>query len=184
MELQARSVEPAVRKACQDKCKTYKGSLKSIKADVDRLTEGADRDSLMGGTAAERELSRDQERRLLNTTDKLQRGKNQLEETRKQLAETEEVAIGITGELQSNREKILKSHSKVGDVSGLVSQARRVLNNMDKRERNQKMAIGGMVFFMFCCMIAIFVVMSKGSTAVTTVTTTTTTTTVATTPRP
>ena len=49
MELQARSVEPSSRKACQDKCKNYKSTLKSVKADLDRMIEGADRSDLLLG---------------------------------------------------------------------------------------------------------------------------------------
>jgi hypothetical protein len=31
MDVQARSVDPSYRKTCQEKCKTYKASLKSVK---------------------------------------------------------------------------------------------------------------------------------------------------------
>jgi hypothetical protein len=51
MEIQARSVDPASRKACQDKCKSYKSSLKSLKGDLDRLSEETDRADLMAGGA-------------------------------------------------------------------------------------------------------------------------------------
>ena len=50
MEIQARSVDPSSRKVCQDKCKGYKSSLKSLKGDLDRLTEETDRADLMSGS--------------------------------------------------------------------------------------------------------------------------------------
>jgi hypothetical protein len=95
MEVQARSVDPAFRKACQDKCKNYKSSLKSVKADLDRLAEGADRSDLMSMSNKEAQMQMDQQKRLISTTDKLQKGKDTLEATRLQLLETEEV--GETG---------------------------------------------------------------------------------------
>lgn len=50
---------------------------------------------------------------MAEATDKLRSTTDKIEEARRRVAETEEVAVTITDELARNREKIQSTHSKV-----------------------------------------------------------------------
>jgi vesicle transport through interaction with t-SNAREs protein 1 len=57
------------------------------------------------------------------------------------MADTEEVALEITTELGRNREVMETSHARVKQVSGLTNRARRILQNMNRRRVQQKLAL-------------------------------------------
>jgi vesicle transport through interaction with t-SNAREs protein 1 len=57
------------------------------------------------------------------------------------MAETEQTAMEITLELGRNRETLESAHGRVREVSGLTNRARRLLQNMNRRQVQQKLAL-------------------------------------------
>ena len=57
------------------------------------------------------------------------------------MADTEQVALEITTELGRNRETMESAHGRIKQVSGLTNRARRLLQNMNRRRVQQKLAL-------------------------------------------
>jgi hypothetical protein len=70
------------------------------------------------------------------------------------VAETEEIGLEITSELQRNREKIQSSHAKVGEFAGVTDSARRLLSSMSRRDVQQRFILA---FIAVVLLIAIIV---------------------------
>ncbi len=60
------------------------------------------------------------------------------------MAETEDVALEITSELNRNREKIESAHSKVHQFTGMTDGATRIIQSMSQRDIRQKIVIYGL----------------------------------------
>lgn len=164
MTIESRSVDGKEIKAeCQKIVRVAKGNHANLVDDVKAVQNEVDRQSLLTG-------SRDIEaggsgknsavrEHLLHTTNTLQSQNSTLENARRVMAETEDVALEITEELSRNREAIESASSRVRGVSSLTNRARRVLVNMQRREVQQKMIIYGIgvgIFIAFLVMMGFF----------------------------
>jgi vesicle transport through interaction with t-SNAREs protein 1 len=157
MEMEARDAGDANLKAI---CKTYKKSLQSLKRDYEAAAEKANRSDLMGGAGAGG-LGGDRGR-MAQATDALGRQNETLENARRAMADTEDVALEITEELGRNREKIASARDKVGDVSGMTNQARRLVQSMSKRETQQKIMMYGFAFVLLGSIVLVVYYMGMG----------------------
>jgi len=99
MNIEARSSGDTDSK---EKIKTYKKTIKSLQEDFDQAKNKADRSDLFGGAGGEND-GRD---RMMNMNSQLDRQNDTLDNARRVMAETEDVAMEITDELGRNREKI------------------------------------------------------------------------------
>ncbi len=107
MEVEVRSQDPATRKMLNEKVMQYKKSNQSLRIDFDRAREQVNRSALIGDkSGADRQ-------RLMNTNDKISRQNDMIANATRTVAETEEIGMEITTELQRNREKIDSSREKV-----------------------------------------------------------------------
>ncbi|GKZ00594.1 hypothetical protein MPSEU_001011600 [Mayamaea pseudoterrestris] len=68
----------------------------------------------------------------ISTESLLARQSNVLEQARRSLAETEEIAGGITENLQSQRRTMESSQNKVSALQGLTDKAHSILDNLNK----------------------------------------------------
>uniref|UniRef100_A0A7S1C7L7 Vesicle transport v-SNARE N-terminal domain-containing protein n=1 Tax=Bicosoecida sp. CB-2014 TaxID=1486930 RepID=A0A7S1C7L7_9STRA len=162
MELEARSVAPSEKRRLTGRIRTYRAELSAARTDLERAQTRGDRDALMAGgsrDAVSRE-SASQRGRIEEATARMDRSTAVLEETRRTVMETEEVGVGIMGNLHSQRETLLRAHDKVKETNRLTTRARRVLNNIKRRAcYNQALlwvvilfllgAIGAVVYFFF-----------------------------------
>jgi vesicle transport through interaction with t-SNAREs protein 1 len=147
----------------QRKTKTYKGTLMSLREDFGAAKGEAERRGLFGGASGGGgDLEMGQKGRLNATQNKLDGQNDTLDNARRVMAETEETALDITSELARNREKIQSSRDKVVDVSSMTNQARRVIQNMSKREAQQKMIVCGVGFMLLGAIVLIIYYVSKG----------------------
>ena len=85
----------------------------------------------------------DERMRLQKNEDSLASQNETLERARRTMQETESVALEITEELGNNREKLMSSHARVREVSGLTGRASRILRSMNQRAVQQKMLMYG-----------------------------------------
>jgi vesicle transport through interaction with t-SNAREs protein 1 len=146
MALEARSVaDSGLKRELLAQVRTYKAELQSLKDEYNKK-------SLMAGAGGSRSGNNHRER-LLQQQDMLLNQNSQLENARKVLEETEQVALEIGTELAHNRETIESAHGRVRSVAGLTGRAKRILTSMSHRQTQQKMilyglAIGVVVFFL------------------------------------
>lgn len=143
MALEARSVPDAsLKRELLAQVRSYKTELQSLKDEHNRR-------ALLSGTGSASGSSHRE--RLLKQQDMLQNQNSQLENARKVLEETEQVALEIGTELAHNRETIESAHGRVRSVAGLTGRARRILTSMSQRQAQQKIILyglaGGVVFF-------------------------------------
>uniref|UniRef100_A0A7S4MGJ4 Vesicle transport v-SNARE N-terminal domain-containing protein n=1 Tax=Odontella aurita TaxID=265563 RepID=A0A7S4MGJ4_9STRA len=144
MGLEARSVgDASAKRELLDKVKKCKSKLQGLRSEYNAARNKMDRANLgLGGSAPHSGgASNDHRERLLKTSGQLEEQNRTLDRARRVMAETEETALEITEELGRNREKIESAHGRVKDVSGLTNRARRIVQSMNRREVQQKLAM-------------------------------------------
>jgi len=140
MSVEARGVDDAsVKRDLLTKVRQCKSTLSGLRDEFKSMQVARDRASLMtnsrdNGKNAGKE-------RLLQTQDQLEQQNETLDRARRVMADTEEVAMEITSELGRNRETLETAHGRVREVSGLTNRARRLLQNMNRRAVQQKLAM-------------------------------------------
>ncbi|KAE8895849.1 hypothetical protein PF005_g147 [Phytophthora fragariae] len=140
MELEVRSLDAATRRELSKKVDQYKKSLASLSADHKKIREKEEREGLFGdrdGNAA----SAENRSRMAAATNKMKGTTDKLAAARKEIADTEEVALAIGDELSRNREKIEATHSKVKGVNEMARRGGNIVGRMSARDKRQKMAL-------------------------------------------
>lgn len=172
MEMEARGLAEATRKHLGGKIRTYKDSLAAVSNDLRRAKDKFSRSALMtGGTAAgaarplDFDKSADSRARMASTTDKLRGGTSMLEASHQRLEETIGVGEGIMTELQRNRETMVRVRGNVGEINGVMDQARVILRSMARREVRTKLMLGCFVFVVLSIIIGMIVWIVKAKQA-------------------
>lgn len=165
MELEVRGMNAATRRQLGAKIKTYRETLTGLKRDLTRAKEKTARDSLLAGgkgstygsgAAPLSDDSRAYMARAEATTSRAAASTAMLEDARRELAETHEVADGTLSELSRQREVLDRTRSKVGQVNAGADLARRILGSMQNRDTRFKACIG--VFALVVVILIIIVV--------------------------
>jgi vesicle transport through interaction with t-SNAREs protein 1 len=145
MALEARSVpDAALKRELLAQVRTCKSELQSLKDDLNKRSLMAQAQT--GNGSGHRE-------RLLQQQEMLTNQNSTLENARKVLEETEQVALEIGSELTNNRETLESAHGRVRSVAGLTGRARRIIQSMNQRQMQQKIILYGLagsvvVFFL------------------------------------
>ncbi|KAG1708346.1 hypothetical protein DVH05_025024 [Phytophthora capsici] len=140
MELEVRSLDAATRRELSKKVDQYKKSLASLSADHKKIREKEEREGLFGdrdGNAA----SAEHRSRMAAATNKMKGTTDKLAAARKEIADTEEVALAIGEELGRNREKIQATHNKVKGVNEMARRGGNIVGRMSARDKRQRMAL-------------------------------------------
>ncbi|EEY69364.1 uncharacterized protein PITG_05592 [Phytophthora infestans T30-4] len=140
MELEVRSLDAATRRELSKKVDQYKKSLASLSADHKKIREKEEREGLFGdrdGNAA----SVEHRGRMAAATNKMKGTTDKLAAARKEIADTEEVALAIGEELGRNREKIEATHAKVKGVNEMARRGGNIVGRMSTRDKRQRMAL-------------------------------------------
>eukprot|EP00172_Hildenbrandia_rubra_P001251 Plantae.Rhodophyta-Hildenbrandia_rubra.ctg1799.p2 GENE.Plantae.Rhodophyta-Hildenbrandia_rubra.ctg1799~~Plantae.Rhodophyta-Hildenbrandia_rubra.ctg1799.p2 ORF type:complete len:230 (+),score=63.27 Plantae.Rhodophyta-Hildenbrandia_rubra.ctg1799:32-721(+) len=117
--------------------------INSLKTDLKRArdkVQGSER-QLLFGEKAQNQDNLDEQTRLVDTTRKLEEGSQRIMESRRRVAETENVGANILQDLQNQRETILKARQGLGGVDDGLSQSDRVLRSMSRRAFVNKIAV-------------------------------------------
>lgn len=147
MEIAARGIGEPTRRELGNKIRIHKETLATLGRDLAAAEAKFDRSSLIGGRdkagpPTDFDKSTGQRDRMQATTDKLRGGTGQLNDAHRRLEETIDVGAGIMSELDRNRETLQRVRSNVGEVSGTLDTARRILRGMSRREVQNKIAVG------------------------------------------
>ncbi|KAG2765118.1 hypothetical protein JG687_00006689 [Phytophthora cactorum] len=140
MELEVRSLDAATRRELSKKVDQYRKSLASLSADHKKIREKEEREGLFGdrdGNAA----SAEHRSRMAAATNKMKGTTDKLAAARKEIADTEEVALAIGEELGRNREKIEATHTKVKGVNEMARRGGNIVGRMSARDKRQRMAL-------------------------------------------
>lgn len=139
MAVEARGVGDATAKRdLLAKVRTCKSQLADLKEQHSTVLSEMDRESLLGKKNGSNYSNKE---RLLENETSLEKQNDTLENARRVMAETEDVALEISSELGRNREVLGSAHGRVHEVSGLTNRARRILQSMTRRQVQQKLAI-------------------------------------------
>jgi vesicle transport through interaction with t-SNAREs protein 1 len=135
MALEARSVgEAGLKRELLKQVRTCKSELQALKDDHNKQSLMSSARSGSGSSHRER---------LLQQQDSLTKQNSQLDNARKVLEETEQVAMEIGEELSHNRETIESSHGRIRQVTSLTGRARRVVQSMSRRAVQQRVLLYG-----------------------------------------
>ena len=158
MEREARSIPEPTRRELGNRVRAYKDSLATVKRDLDRAKEKFQRSALMAGSTEDLAFSDDsraQHQRLIDTNTRLAAGSDRLEGTRRVLAETEDVALGISEQLHRDRQVISGIRDNTAEVGGFMDQARRIVRSMSRRECQQRCLMAFFALFLIAAIIVI-----------------------------
>lgn len=127
-----RSLDAGTRRELSKKVMAYKSSLQVLKKEYLKVKEKEDRKGLVGEknySSSEQLLEENQSRN------------DALTRAQRTVADTEEIAIGITEELGRNREKIENTKSKIHSVKGMTKNASKLISKMASRHKRQRILI-------------------------------------------
>mmetsp|Transcript_46291 Transcript_46291/g.68272 ORF Transcript_46291/g.68272 Transcript_46291/m.68272 type:complete len:234 (+) Transcript_46291:170-871(+) len=170
MQIESRSVDDAsAKKELQKKVRVCKARLLNLRDDFNSAKTSVERGMLLSGSSSVdveagsrgSTLGSDHRERLINTSDQISSQNDTLNNARRVMADTEEVALEITSELGRNREKIQSAHGRVRDVSGLTNHARRIVSSMSRREVQQKLIMYMVAALLVGTVLVILYAMSK-----------------------
>jgi vesicle transport through interaction with t-SNAREs protein 1 len=148
MALEARSVPDASLK------RELLQTVRASKSQLQTHKEKYEKQSLM--SSANSKSSGGHRERLLQQQDQLRNQNSQLDNARKVLEETEQVALEIGTELGNNRETLESAHGRINQVTGLTGRARRIVQSMNQRAVQQKLmlyGLSGSVIVVFCILV-------------------------------
>jgi vesicle transport through interaction with t-SNAREs protein 1 len=148
MALEARSVPDASLK------RELLQTVRASKSQLQTYKEKYEKQSLM--SSANSKSSGGHRERLLQQQDQLRNQNSQLDNARKVLEETEQVALEIGTELGNNRETLESAHGRINQVTGLTGRARRIVQSMNQRAVQQKLmlyGLSGSVIVVFCILV-------------------------------
>jgi len=167
MTIEARSVSNDPNSSKEERMKKLrvcKARRDNIRDDCDSARKAIERESLLSqsnGHSSSRSSNGSNSdavrANLLSTNEKLSSQNETLDRARRIMSETEEVAFEISEELGRNRERIDGVHNRVKDVGGLTNRARRLLQNMQRREIQQKIVVGSVILLLLIVVVLIFV---------------------------
>ncbi|KUF99188.1 THO complex subunit 6 [Phytophthora nicotianae] len=92
-------------------------------------------------TQATQLASAEHRNRMAAATNKMKGTTDKLAAARKEIADTEEVALAIGEELDRNREKIKATHAKVKGVNEMARRGGNIVGRMSARDKRQRMAL-------------------------------------------
>ncbi|CEG47818.1 vesicle transport through interaction with t-snares 1a [Plasmopara halstedii] len=140
MELEVRSLDAATRRELSKKVDQYKKSLASLLADHKKIREKEEREGLFGDRDGNATLA-EHRGRMAAATNKMKGTTDKLAAARKEIADTEEVALAIGEELGRNREKIQSTHAKVKGVNDMARRGGNIVGRMSARDKRQRLAL-------------------------------------------
>ncbi|OQR81335.1 hypothetical protein ACHHYP_16493 [Achlya hypogyna] len=137
MAVEVRGRPPTLRKEMQAKINVYRDEIAGFQRDLERAM-------LLGtapptAAATGNDLARYD--RIVTNTNRLQRSSDQLEQSKRIVAETEQIGITVMDTLAQQRETLLSAHDKVRETRELTGDARRVLVRMGQRVLTNKITL-------------------------------------------
>ncbi|XP_057315879.1 vesicle transport through interaction with t-SNAREs homolog 1B-like [Hydractinia symbiolongicarpus] len=126
----------------------HRYQLDKVKKELDRLKlvstsnlPFGGRDDLLGPTNINRDRNMQQQNKMLEGLDSLNRGSQSVARSQRIAAETDEIGVQIIGDLDDQRESLLRSKDKVAQTNADLTRSRRILNSMAIRLATNKILL-------------------------------------------
>lgn len=144
----------------------HKERIKTVRQGLSAVQQASERRDLFasregggdGGYVNFSQEAREDRSRFEQVTARMDRSSEALLDSRRVIAETEDVAMGISEQLESNRSLIIGAHERVTATSGLMGGASQILRRMRQRETRRKVMLGGIIALLAIVIIFILYV--------------------------
>lgn len=141
----ARGQTSAIRSSLRPKLAQYKKTMGMLKNDLSRVQRSA----ILGGSGGRNGGETTHHARMRDALGGMQTQTDKLAQAQRTALETEEVALGIMGNLAENRETIRSARNKARNTIGLTQQAKHIVRSMAQREKQRKC--------MMCCFAMVLI---------------------------
>ena len=159
MEIELAVMAPSNKANLSSQCRKYKENLEGIKRSLRveeaRYNESQNKETLMGPgfSSIGRPGFTNQKEKLLHQDEAMFSGLSKLEEAKRAGYSAEGYAIQSMNELKGQREKLEHSIQNNRDISDNISQGTRILNNMIRRNIQNKLVMFGIAFLLICAIV-------------------------------
>ncbi|XP_052819220.1 vesicle transport through interaction with t-SNAREs homolog 1A-like [Mya arenaria] len=160
MELEIKDLPARDKQKYRTRLVSYKAENKKLLADMKRAKLGLNaREDLLG---EEVDNSEDQRTRLLDNTEKLERGTRRLDDGYRVILETEEMGAQILSDLSDQRETIQRSRNRLQETDSALGKSSRALSGMMKRIIQNRVMLGVVILvILFVIIMAIYLIARK-----------------------
>lgn len=162
MELEIKDLPAKDKQKYRTRLASYKSENKKLQEDLKRAKLGLNaREELLGEEGND---SEDQRARLLDNTEKLERGSRRLQDGYRVIMETEQVGAQILTDLSDQRETIQKSRKRLEETNTALGKSSRVLSGMAKRIiQNRILLVFVILIILFVIVMAIYLTVRRKS---------------------
>ncbi|CAH0769665.1 unnamed protein product [Bemisia tabaci] len=156
MELEIREIDPSFRPRLKTRVDSYKAELSRLLQDFNSAKSSQFKsDGFYNQTDSYKELgniSLEQKQRLLDTSEIIERTGNHLANGYRIVLETEEIGNEVLQNLNSQRETIQKSRSRLRETNANLNRSSRIMNAMIARSLQHRFILLGVgtIFFLTC----------------------------------
>lgn len=130
----------------EGKLQRYRADFEMLRRDLDGARQRATRSALLAESAG---APRDE--RSQRAHESMMRATQSLEESRRIVAETEEIGEATMGDLRGQREQLINAQERVDETHQFTGEAQRLLRSMGRRECQHKCVL---VFIILVLMTA------------------------------
>lgn len=144
----ARHAAPVERREMLSQVEQLKSDIAKQRTALQQANDAVNRSTLLAGSRPGKEGGDGERDRMVRTTEKAVRGTAKLHEAQAALAATEDTGIAVIDTLQQQREQILRTTDKAGDVNSLTDKARSIVIGIQRRAITNKFILFGAVIIL------------------------------------
>eukprot|EP00615_Pteridomonas_danica_P009046 CAMPEP_0114352376 /NCGR_PEP_ID=MMETSP0101-20121206/17903_1 /TAXON_ID=38822 ORGANISM="Pteridomonas danica, Strain PT" /NCGR_SAMPLE_ID=MMETSP0101 /ASSEMBLY_ACC=CAM_ASM_000211 /LENGTH=183 /DNA_ID=CAMNT_0001492753 /DNA_START=53 /DNA_END=601 /DNA_ORIENTATION=+ len=130
MELEAGKIVGPNRSSSMSKVRKFKADLGALKREVNKSAKVLESNPTQSHSAELFSNSKGNAWDVASSSESLQNSTKLLEDSRRIVAETEEIGDAVAGDLESQRHQLLNAHGQVMNMKTLTDDARRILKEM------------------------------------------------------
>ncbi|CAG9774020.1 unnamed protein product [Ceutorhynchus assimilis] len=138
MDLEVREVEPTKKQRCRTKLDCYRAELKRLTLEYIKARTVKQESLYDSAEDIDVRISFNQNQRLLDNSETLERAGRKLNEGYRVVVETEEIGNHVMKNLAEQRETIQRSRNRLRETDQEISRSARILNTMMMRSLQQK----------------------------------------------
>jgi vesicle transport through interaction with t-SNAREs 1 len=151
MEVQAKAAPPSSRRNLQDTITELKADLSKIRQSVQKANDSLSRTDLFDGAKATKIAEKDIRDKALVAAETTGRTTQKLQQATTMLNETQDIGVSVIDNMQGQREALLRTKNKAGNVNDLTYTARGILRGMQARAVTNKFLLGFAILLLLAC---------------------------------
>lgn len=148
MGLEVQDVDSTIKASFVSRLNCYQAELKRLTQEFQnaknetqiQMYDSSDFDELTTSG-----ISNQQQRRLLDNSERIERTGNRLTEGYRTILETEQIGASVLEDLSAQRETIKKSRSRLREANEDLRQSSRIMNSMIMRSLRERAVLFGVV---------------------------------------